>query len=209
MAWIYDRFLAAADARAGTPFDTANIYPQYVVSAFVSWPLGEPTIDPRLILPHAYRDAMAGFYCWRDRWQDENDTVITVLTNPVRGYMGAPADRALAVNSRGRRLQWGTVTEGPVRHWSTSPRAETSTLVLADGTAFAVDFTGASGAEIMLVTTGAAEGQSVNVGGLTLTFWFPTAEEPPKVRVEGDCIRVGRQEITWRAGRLSLAISER
>lgn len=209
MAWIYDRFLAAADARAGTPFDTANVYPQYVVSSFVSWPLGEATVDPRLVLPQAYRDAMAGFYCWRDRWQDENDTVITVLTNPVRGYMGAPADRTLFVNSRGRRLQWGTVTDGPVRHWSASPRAETSTLVLADGTAFVVDFTGASGADIMLVTTGAADGQSVAVGGRTLTFWFPTAEQPPTARVEGEAIRVGRQQVTWRDGVPVLAITER
>jgi formylglycine-generating enzyme required for sulfatase activity len=209
MAWIYDRFLAAADARAGMPFDTANTYPQYVVHSFVSWPLGEATIDPHLVLPHAYRDSMAGFFCWRDRWQDENDTVITVLTNPVRGYMGAEADRALAVHSRGRRLHWGTVTEGPVRDWSTSARAETSTLTLADGTAFAVDFTGASGAEIMLVTTGAAEGTPVTIGGTTLTFWFPTAERPPVPRVEGDAVQVGRQRVTWRDGRLSLGITAR
>jgi hypothetical protein len=106
-------------------------------------------------------------------------------------------------------LHWGTVTEGPVRDWNTSARAETSTLTLADGTAFAVDFTGASGAEIMLVTTGAAEGTPVTIGGTTLTFWFPTAERPPVPRVEGDAVQVGRQRVTWRDDRLSLGITAR
>ncbi len=204
LAWCYERFLAAADARAGTPFDTASLYPHYTVSAFVSWPIGAPTIDPRLALPHAYRDSVAGFFCWRDRWQDENDTVITVLTNPVRGYMGAPADRAFAVNSRGRRLHWGSVAEGPVRHWAASPRGESSTLTLADGTAFAVDFTGASGADIMLATTGPAAGQTVRLGATPLTFWFPTTESPPLAQVESDAVAVGRQRVTLRDGNLML-----
>jgi len=48
---------------------------------------------------------VTGFFCWRDRWQDNDDTVITVLTNEVRGYMGAKADRAFAIHSRGQKLQ--------------------------------------------------------------------------------------------------------
>jgi hypothetical protein len=108
LAWAYDRFLAAADAAAGTPCDTASLYPQYAISAFLHWPLGPATHDPNAVPPRAYRDSQAGFFGWRDA----DDTVITVLTNPVRGYMGAPADTALAVHSRGRRLAWGRVTEG-------------------------------------------------------------------------------------------------
>lgn len=203
LAWCYERFLAEADAAAGTPFDTASLYPQYAVAAFVNWPVGEPVLDPRGVLPHAYRDTLAGFFCWRDRWRDGDDTVITVLTNPVRGYMGAPADAVLAIHSGGRRLTWGRVAEGPVRHWSMSPRGETSALTLADGTAFGVDFTGASGADILLVTTGPAEGAGVRLpSGDVLTFHFPTADRAPAVRVDVDAALVGRQRVHVHEGRI-------
>ena len=203
--WCYDRFLADTDAAAGTPYDTTSVYPQYAVAAFVNWPVGESSRDPNEQLPLVYRDATSGFFCWRDRWQDGNDTVITVLTNEVRGYMGAKADRALALNSRGRQLHWGTVTEGPVRFWSASPRGQTSSLTLADGTGFAVDFSGASGADLMLVTTGKAEGQTVRAGGTEFTFFFPNTDRPPMVRVEGDAAVVGRQRVTINRGNLELA----
>jgi len=207
--WCYDRFLAAADAARGTPFDTASVYPQYAVSAFVNWPVGESARDPNGLLPHAYRDAVAGFYCWRDRWQDGDDTVITVLTSEVRGYMGAKADRGLALNSRGRQLHWGTVTEGPVRFWSVSPGGETSSLTLADGTAFAVDFSGASGAGVMLVTTGQAEGQTVSAGDAALTFFFPNTDRPPVVRAESGGAVVGRQRVSLVEGNLVFTVAGR
>jgi hypothetical protein len=205
LQWCYDRFLAEADAAAGTPYDTASVYPQYAVAAFVNWPVGESTRDPNELLPHVYRDATSGFFCWRDRWQNGDDTVITVLTNEVRGYMGAKADRALALNSRGRQLHWGTVAPGPVRFWATSPRGQTSSLTLADGTGFAVDFSGASGADLMLVTTGPAEGQTVRVGDTGFTFFFPNTDQPPTIRVEGDAAVVGRQRVTLNRGNLELA----
>ena len=205
LKWIYERFLAAADAAAGTPFDTASVYPHFAVAAFVNWPVGLAAAEPAGILPHAYRDAVAGFFCWRNRWRDGDDTVITVLTNEVRGYMGAPAEKALALNSRGRRFTWGTVTEGPPRHWSMSPRGETSALTLADGTAFGVDFTGASGADTLLVTTGRAEGETVAVGGGQLTFLFPTVDRAPRLKVEGDAVVVGDQRVRFADGRIVFA----
>jgi formylglycine-generating enzyme required for sulfatase activity len=206
-AWCYDRFLATADAAAGTPFDTASLYPQYAVSAFINWPVGETATHPRLVLPHAWRDSVAGFFGWRNRWQDGDDTVITVLTNETRGYMGAKSEPTLAVNSRGRHFTWGTVTEGPPRHWSMSPRGETSALTLSDGTAFAVDFSGASGADVMHVTTGRAEGQAVRVGDATLTFFFPSIDSAPKVRVEGGEAIAGNQRVTLKDGNLILNVT--
>ena len=204
LQWCHERFLADADARAGMPFDTASPYPHVAVSAFVNWPVAGGAVDPNEVLPHAYRDSQAGFFVWRDRWRDGDDTVITVLTNPVRGYMGAPADSALAVNSRGRRLQWGKVVEGPVRHWWMSPRGELSSLTLADGTGFAVDFSGASGAGVMLVTSGPAEGRIVRIDGHELTFWFPTTDEPPVSRIEDGAVVVGRQRVSVQNGNLRL-----
>jgi hypothetical protein len=77
-----------------------------------------------------------------------------------------------------------------------SPRGETSSLTLADGTCFGVDFTGASGADVMLVTTGKAEGQRVTLAGKTLTFHFPTVDAAPALAVDGGSVAVGTQRVT-------------
>ena len=58
----------------------------------------------------------------------------------------------------------------------------------------------------MLVTTGKADGQSVKLGGKTLTFYFPTQQTPPKVKAEGNAAVVGRQRVTLKDGNLMLAV---
>jgi len=206
MKWYYNRFLAEADAGAGTPYDTVSRYPHVAVCALVNWPVDLKERNPADVLPLCYRDSSCGFYCWRNRWQDQRDTVITVLTSRTEGYMGAKPDRALCLNTGGEHLRWGTVESGPTDHWSASPHGQSSSLTLADGTCFAVDVTEASGADVMLVTTGKAEGQSVRVGGKTLTFCFPTAETAPKVKAEGNAAVVGRQRVTFEDGNLVLAV---
>ena len=106
--------------------------------------------------------------------------MITLLSNRTEGYMTAKPDRALCLNAGGRHLKWGTVGAGLLRYWWHSPRGESSVLTLADGTSFAVDFTRASSVDVMLVTTGPADGTRVTVGDQSLTFFFPTAENPPR-----------------------------
>ena len=204
MKWYYNRFLAESDAKAGVPFDTTSRYPHVAVCSLVNWPISQAETDPAAVLPLCYRDSSCGFYAWRNRWQDANDTVITVLTNRTRGYMSAKPDRSLCLNTMGKHVRWGTVKDGPTRYWWSSPRGLASSLTLADGTCFAVDFTGASGADVMLVTTGAAEGQSVKVAGKTLTFHFPTAGSPPQVKVSGTVAVVGKQKVTIEDGHLVL-----
>ena len=75
-------------------------------------------------------------------------------------------------------------------------------MTLADGTCFAVDFTGASGADVMLVTTGKAEGKTAKLSGKTLTFYFPTADRAPDVKVDGEAAVIGRQRVTLKDGNL-------
>ena len=206
MKWWYDRFLRDADAKHGGPCDTVGGLPHVAVCAFVNWPTEIAERNPSDVLPLCYRDSDAGFYAWRNRWQDGDDTVITLLTTRTQGYMAAKPDRALRLNSMGKRSSWGTAKEGPTRHWSMSPRGQTSSLTLSDGTCFGVDFSGASGADVMLVTTGKADGQSVKVRGNTLTFGFPTAATPPKATVVGDAVTIGKQRVSIRDGNLVFAV---
>jgi hypothetical protein len=59
----------------------------------------------------------------------------------------------------------------------------------------------------MLVTTGRAEGQKVNLAGKTLAFYFPTIEDAPKVTVKGTAAIIGRQHITFKDGNLTLSVT--
>lgn len=207
MKWYYTRFLREADAQLG-PCDTVSPYPHVAVCAFVNWPADLEARNPAEVLPHCYRDSSAHFYLWRNRWQDNNDTVISVLLTRTRGFvdkMDAKPDRALQLNTMGKHISWGTVKKGAPRHWSHSPRGTTSSLTTCDGTAFAVDFSGASGADVMLVTTGQADGQTVNVDGKKLTFYFPTEKTAPGVRIQGDAAIVGKQQVSFKDGHIVLS----
>ncbi len=196
LKWYYQQFLAESDAQAGHPYDTASKYPQFAVSAFVNWPTDVKARNPAEVLPHCFRDSHWGFYAWRNRWKDGKDTVITLLTERTSGYMAAKPDKALRINTMGKHISWGSVKSGRVRHWSHTPQGDTSSLTVANGTAFGVDFTGRSGADVLLVTTGKADGQRVKLDGKTLTLYFPTADDAPKAEVKGGKVVVGDQVIS-------------
>jgi len=206
MRWYYDRFLAASDA-AEQPYDTASLYPHLAVCALVNWPVEIEARNPADVLPLCYRDSKWGFYAWRNRWQDENDTVISILLRRTEGYGGylyAAPDAALHLNTMGKHVRWGRFAEGPARHWWASPKGHSSSLTLSDGTCLAVDFTGASGADVMLVTTAEAAGTTVTLAGKRLTFYFPTAKKPPAVRVQRNAASVGEQRVAIEGGNLVL-----
>jgi len=202
MRWAYNEFLLDRDKESVAPYDTISRYPHQAVCALVNWPTGIRERNPADVLPHCYRDSHCGFYAWRNRWKDSSDTVITVLTNRTQGYMSAKTDRQFMINAGGQHLRWGTVKEGNTKHWSTSPRGQTSSLTMSDGTCLGVDFSGASGADTMLVTTGSADGQKVKVGSKTLTFYFPTADNPPKVSTQGSSAVVGHQKVSLEDGNI-------
>jgi hypothetical protein len=54
------------------------------VCSLVNWPVGVREKNPASVLPLCFLDSSCGFYAWRNRWQDSDDTVITVLSNPTR-----------------------------------------------------------------------------------------------------------------------------
>jgi hypothetical protein len=203
MKWYYDHFLAGPDSAAKAPYDTVSPYPHVAVNAFVNWPLGIKERNPAEILPLCYRDTVHGFYAWRNRWQDENDIVISILTRPTEGYMRAGSEDAFRVAAFGKKFNWGHTGGGDTRHWWRSPKGDTSVMTFNNGTSIAVDFTKASGADAMLVTTGPGEGRQVKVGSTSLTFKFLTSGEEPAVSVEGNTAIIGKQRIAIKDGNLA------
>jgi len=205
MKWYYNHFLLEPDKKAGISYEAGN-YPHISVCAFINWPIDIPEVNPAAILPLCYRDSLHSFFAWRNRWQDENDIVISVLTKPTRGYWGADPDSSLKIAAFGQKFSWGRLN-GDVKYWYSSPHGETSSLSLADGNSVAVDFTKTSGAEGMLVTTGKADGRVVKLGTTSLTFKFLTSGKEPALKIVDNKVIAGKQTVTMKNGNIVFAVT--
>jgi hypothetical protein len=208
LLWLYETHLAEADAAAGTPFDTVSPYPHHAILAFVNWPFGLKAANPAGSVPRAARDAKFGFYMFRNRWQDENDIVISIQTKGTRGWHKANTDGGIQVWGMGKKQKWGRV-RGDVSDFKTA--ADGSAILAAkDGTGLAVDFSKASGADGMLVMTGpGAPGDAkIEAGGTAFSFLFLTSGAKPTPRAEGDKVVVGGQTVSFADGRIVLGKME-
>jgi len=201
--WWYHHCVKDWDEKNGTPWDTLSPYPHHSILAFVNTPFGLEPVDPAECIPRCVRDTRYGFYGFRNRWKDENDVVITQLTrrSPARFRHGP--DKSMTIQHHGKKESWGSIP-AEVTHWQ--PAADGS-AILGDGkTCLAIDFSGASGADGMLVMTGpGAEGHDkVEAGGRSYSLKFLTAGPEPTPRVEGDKLVIGDQTVSVRDGKLVL-----
>ncbi len=205
LLWFYNHHLKAIDDAQGTPFDTPSPYPHHAVLALVNWPFALQERNPAEVTPRAVGDETYGFYMFRNRWQDENDIVVSVQTHNTRGWHKANTDGSVWVWGLGRKEKFGRVKAERITDFQ--PAADGSGILCAeDGTCLTVDFSGASGAEAMLVLSGpGAPGEGrADLGGQPVSFLFLTTGQRPVVRVEGNRAVVGQQTVSLESGRLKL-----
>ena len=198
MLWFYDHSgLKEWDANGEFGLDAPSGYPHHSVLAFVNWPIATPQRNPGDVLPHTIRDDRWGFYAWRNRWQDENDVIISILAQAAKGNMGAKAERTLTIQHTGKKMHWGGINGGFQGEFA--PAKDGSTILkTADGSCLAIDFSRASGADAMLIMTGSgAPGDgAVDAGGRRFSFLFLGGNKPT-VRVEGAKVIVGGQTVSY------------
>ncbi|MEM9658297.1 MAG: hypothetical protein AAF961_08055, partial [Planctomycetota bacterium] len=206
MLWFYrNSGLKAWDAARGFGLDAPSGYPHHSVLAFVNWPFESAERNPGAVLPHAMRDDRWNFYAWRNRWQDGDDVVISILPEGAKGNMGARAEQALTIQHRGKTIRWGAVKGGFQGVFA--PEEDGSTIMTTgDGSCLAIDFSGTSGADAMLVMTGpgAPSDGVVNVDGVEFSLLF-LGGRPPTPRVEGKRIRLNGQTVSFDGQRIVLA----
>ena len=198
MLWFYNHSgLKAADAKGGFGLDGPSGYPHHSVLSYVNWPIGMQERDPGEVLAHAFHDNRWHFYAWRNCWRDRDDVIVSILTHPAKGNMGAKAEKTLTIQHAGKKIKWGTLAGGFQGEFA--PAKDGSTvLATADGSCLAIDFSGTSGADAMLVMTGpgAPADNVVEAGGTGFSFLL-LGGAAPRPRAEGDKVFVGKQTVSF------------
>jgi len=204
LLWLYNRVARKTDQKHDAPFDTISPYPHRAILAFVNWPFGLQERNPIDSVPPAIMDSMAGLCVFRNRWKDADDIIVSVQTRSTRGWHKANTDGAIQVWGFGKKQKWGRVRTSVTRFAGAADGS--GTVTGADGTCLAVDFSGASGADGMLVMTGpGAPGQNkVTAGATAFSFLFLTKGEAPTPKAEGNRIVVGKQTVALEGGHLVL-----
>lgn len=207
--WYYENGgFKAADEKAGTPCDTPSPYPHHAVLSFVNWPVGMKPKNPKGIIPNAVCDSKYGFYLWRDKWEDDSDVVVSILSKVAHGNMSAKAEKSLSiVQGMGKPESWGNFAGGFKSDFKPDKNGSTS-LITAGGDLFAVDSSGASGASMLLIATGKSAGKgtyTVSAGGKEVTILALGKGTAPEPKVAGNTITIGGQTITLDDSGIKLA----
>jgi hypothetical protein len=140
----YEQFLAARDAAAGTPYDTVSLYPHIAVMSFVNWPVGVKAVNPAEVLPRTQVDRVFGYFVNRNRWQDADDTVITLLLNTgPEGYIRVKDAGRMTLRGSGVSATFKTGLGGAIPVYYKAEPDGSSVLSVAKGgkvSCVAVDF---------------------------------------------------------------------
>ena len=225
MLWVYRNFVEAYEHKAGPErwaieggwlkegektYD-ATTSPWRAVMAFVNWPIGVEPKNPAGIVPQAIEDKVHGYYCFRNRWKDGDDIVVTALLGwgPKDAYK--PKFGPIVVWGLGNRYEFGSFTAPQREEFVAKP--DGSGTIVAGGKCLGVDFSGASGAPLLLAGIDVGEGRSdgvakfttVAVAGRKLTILTLSKGKHPTPAVVGDDVVVGGQTVTFDGKRLAFA----
>lgn len=217
MLWVYKNFVEAYEHLPGPEkwsldngwlrpnektYDVAT-NPWRGVLSFVNWPIGVEPKNPEGIMPKAIEDKVHGYYCFRNGWKDGDDIVVTALLGygPRDAYK--PKFGTIVVWGLRKRYEFGEFLSSGPADFVVQPNG--SGTVAAEGKCLGVDFSGASGAPLLLALAGIggpqADGStgvtSSDVGGQKLTVVTLSKGRPPEAKAGADGITVGAQKVTW------------
>ncbi|MEI7766537.1 MAG: PKD domain-containing protein [Phycisphaerae bacterium] len=150
--WTYNTFAAKTDAQQ---FDTRN-YPHRAIFALVNWPIGQKPANPATVMPKAICDSLHGYYVIRNRWQDADDVVISMLAGigsyrQQKGWRGMNETKVFGV---GQQLKLAGIAG---KHDFMETAADGSTVIRwpgekdQPGAVFAVDFSRRAGVDAVIV----------------------------------------------------------
>ncbi len=146
MLWLYNRSFRDSDHANGTPFGTINKYPHRCILALVNWPFDVEEQNPGEVLPRMTIDRYWNMVNIRERWKDHNDRFISVLTEQAGGHYRSPAD--VRVMNKGSELKSWYALRGNIVDVKQTKNAY---YFKTDKGSLGIDFSRASGAEVLMV----------------------------------------------------------
>jgi hypothetical protein len=210
LLWTFNHTVEPDPAKRD--FDTPSLYPHRPMLALINWPTfsGVTEKDPAEVMPKVTRDRLYEYFVFRNRWQDKDDVVTTVLIRQPDGTR----PREVMVWGLGLRLGLGEPERNaPVRQFRASK--DGSGVLSAGKFALAVDYSGSSGADALVVSVGntvktdtpsdKAMVSTVTAGATTYNvLTLSSTGRHPTPKAEGDRLVVGGQTVTFADGVLTL-----
>jgi len=211
LLWTYNHTVEPDPAKRD--FDTPSLYPHRAMLALINWPTfaGIQEKDPAELLPRTSVDHLYDYFVFRNRWQDKDDIVTTVLIRPPDGTK----PREVMVWGLGLRLGFGEPEKmAKVTHYQAGK--DGSGVLTAGKFALAVDYSRTGGADALVVSVGTtvkgepasdkAKLSTVTAGATTFNvLTLSSAGQHPQPKADGDKLVVGGQTVTFADGKLTLA----
>lgn len=216
LLWLYNRTFRDADAKADAPFDTVSPYPARAILALVNWPFGLAEKNPGEVLPRAVLDKRFAFAMFRNRWQDADDIVVTALLKGSKGNYSVKGGEIL-VWGLGRKTKFPVSVTGDIKDFRAT---EAGGAWATSAGSFGADFSGAGGADAVLVLSGPLSGGGFKGGGqdgvITVqaganTFTVMTLQKgaAPEIRADGEKLQIGGQTVSLENGLVTFAKTKR
>ena len=136
---------------------------------------------------------------FRNRWQDENDIVVTMLLRGAKGNYSVPGGDIL-IRGLGQKTKFPVKVAGSPTYFKATEHGGVVSTSLGS---FGVDFSVASGSPALLVLAGPVTGnvgknaQLVTAGKNTFTVMTLQRDTAPAIKVEGDGIVIGGQTVGY------------
>jgi hypothetical protein len=206
LLWFYNHYFKAVDDAAGAPCDTVSPYPHRAILALVNWPFDLAEKNPAEVMPRVSNrlggSRRGGYVFCRNQWSDETDLVASlfgynIYQNIFLGY--------------GLKLEF---TQLPGSTFNYYRDFDDGSIIISNAkgqTYLALDFSRATGADLVLVVTGkGAQGgqdhqgsagnvksQRVTVGDREYLVCTWQTKDPPSVAATTDAVMVGGRPIRF------------
>ena len=205
LLWLYNHYVAAADQRRR---DTLN-YPHRAVLALVNWPIGLPEKNPAEVLGRTSVDRLHGWYVFRNGWNGPDDVVVSAwLGSGPKGNISLGGPDVL-VWGLGERIRLAALP--PCQTSFYKAEEDGSGVVSGGGSSIAVDFSGQSGAAVLVVVAGerdlgkfsdqaagrVAKVREVRAGPANFRVLAMSRTEAPEVKQEGAQVRIGGRTLRF------------
>lgn len=205
LLWLYNHYVAAADQNRR---DTLN-YPHRAILALVNWPIGVPEKNPAEGLGRTSVDHLHGWYVFRNGWNGADDVVVSAwLGSGPKGNISAGGPDVL-VWGMGERIRLAALP--PCQTSFYQAEQDGSGVVCGGGYSLAVDFSGKSGAPVLVAV--ASEKDLGTFGGKSAGTVFKVCEvkagpanfrvltmsrtDAPEVKPEGAKVRIGGRTLRF------------